>query len=259
MHVKVGAGNADAASCVVFQTERGPGHVAPADNHITTAQVHLTRDLFPDAAGGAGYLLVRRTVIAARTLCTNTSLTGAMHSHVTHQRHPPRQICTRCRVHHHRGKHCHPQCSLSSWHHHHAPGNPRSTAILFPEEPVPARSTTHCHCGSHTVHRHVTHRRSGRTSTQSVRIICKPKTSSVDCCAGQGAAFADLKQTNAGISAQTAALLSAQAAALRSVQRARSFIDAGERCGMCRKRAALALRSGCVCPSQSECKPAQRW
>ena len=150
--------------------------------------------------------------------CTNTSLTSATHRHVTHQRHPPRQICTRCRVQHHRGKHCHPQCSLSSWHHHHAPGNPRSTAILFPEEPVPARSTTHCHCGSHTVHRHVTHRRSGRTSTQSVRIICKPKTSSVDCCAGQGAAFADLKQTNAGISAQTAALLSAQAAALRSVQ-----------------------------------------
>jgi hypothetical protein len=46
-------------AALFFQTEIGPGHVAAADYHITTAQVHLTRDLFPDAAGGAGYLLVR--------------------------------------------------------------------------------------------------------------------------------------------------------------------------------------------------------
>ena len=64
-------GGGDAAS-LCLQTQRGPGHVAPADNHIAAAQVHLTRDLFPNASGGARYLLVRRRTESSKTSKTRT-------------------------------------------------------------------------------------------------------------------------------------------------------------------------------------------
>ena len=67
--------------------------------------------------------------VRATARAANLGKRSFAHRHVTHQRHPSRQICIRRRVHHHRRNHSHPHCSCHGKKFQ-ARGRPRKTIIF---------------------------------------------------------------------------------------------------------------------------------